>query len=66
MLKVTELNGHDYYINPDQIEKIDKNPDTVITLITGKKLVVKETPEYIVDKYIEVKRKIFGIAGGSK
>lgn len=66
MLKVTELNGHDYYINPDQIEKIDKNPDTVITLITGKKLVVKETPEYIVDKYIEVKRKIFSIAGGSK
>jgi flagellar protein FlbD len=64
MLQLTELNGHEYFQNPDSIVRIDKNPDTTLTLITGKKVVVKETPEEVVDKYIEVKRKIFSVSGG--
>ncbi|MGM0608406.1 MAG: flagellar FlbD family protein [Candidatus Muiribacteriota bacterium] len=65
MIKVTEFSGIEYYLNPDCILRVDKHPDTTITLTTGKKVVVKEPPENIVDKYIEVKRKIFSVSGGN-
>ena len=35
---------HDFYLNPDLIQLIEANPDTVITLTNGSKFVVAETP----------------------
>jgi flagellar protein FlbD len=35
---------HDVYVNPDLIQVIDANPDTVIVLANGTKFVVSETP----------------------
>lgn len=64
MILLTELNGKKYYLNPDLIEKIESSPDTVISLTTGKKLVVRESAEDVVDKYIKVKNKIFKIPEG--
>lgn len=58
MIKVTRLNGKEYYINFDLIETIEQTPDTVITLRDGKKYVVLETTEDIIDKIIEFKRKV--------
>ena len=42
MIEVTRLNGVVYYINPHQIEYIELNPDTTITMLSGKRLVVQE------------------------
>lgn len=36
-------------LNADLIELIERTPDTVITLIDGRKLVVQESPETVVD-----------------
>ena len=48
MVKVTKLNRKDeFYINPCMIETIEKTPDTVITLINGKKYVVSDPIEEI-------------------
>ncbi|NPV28211.1 MAG: flagellar FlbD family protein [Firmicutes bacterium] len=48
MIKVTRLNGEEFYVNSDLIEFIEKTPDTVLTLTTGRKIVVKEDiPEII-------------------
>ena len=42
MIKVTNFNKDEFYINPCMIETIEKTPDTVITLINGKKYVVAD------------------------
>jgi len=62
LIKVTRLNGVEYWLNPHQIEMMEKNPDTTVTLVTGKKIVVRETPEQIIERIIEYRRKL-GQAG---
>ncbi|MFA7572416.1 MAG: flagellar FlbD family protein [Lutispora sp.] len=59
MIKVTRLNGKEYYINFDLIETIEETPDTVLTLRDGKKYVVTETTAEILNRIIDFKRKIF-------
>jgi flagellar protein FlbD len=59
MIKVTNINGIGYYLNSELIELIESIPDTLITLRDGKKHYVKETPEEVVGKIIEFKRRIF-------
>ncbi|MEH6942169.1 flagellar FlbD family protein [Bacillus sp. JJ722] len=47
MIKVTRLNGKSYNINALYIEMVESNPDTTITLSNGKKYVVKESEQEI-------------------
>ncbi|ADD02489.1 flagellar FlbD family protein [Thermoanaerobacter mathranii subsp. mathranii str. A3] len=61
MIYVTRLNNEEFVVNADLIEFIEKTPDTVISLTTGKKIVVKETPEEIIKKVIDYKKRIFTI-----
>ncbi|MDF2594869.1 MAG: flagellar FlbD family protein [Clostridia bacterium] len=58
MIKLTKLNAQEFVINSDLIETIEHTPDTVITVTTGNKYVVKEHQEEIINKIIEYKRKI--------
>ena len=61
MIKVNKLNRKDeFYINPSMIEIIEKTPDTVITLINGKKYVVADPLEEIL-QIIENYYKITGM-----
>ena len=53
MIKVTKLNKETFYINPTLIEMVEKTPDTVITLINGKKIIVSESTEEMKDIFIE-------------
>ncbi|MDK2917393.1 MAG: flagellar protein FlbD [Candidatus Petromonas sp.] len=59
MIYVTRLNGEVFAINPDLIEFIDSTPDTVISMTTGKKIVVSESIDEIIVKIIKYKRKIY-------
>lgn len=59
MIKVTRLNGEEFYINPDLIQYIEKTPNTVITLTNDKKVVVKEEVEEVIERIVAFKRKIF-------
>ncbi len=65
MIKVTRLNGSEYWLNPHLIEVIEKKPDTTITLVSGKKIVVKETPEELIKEIIEYRKKL-GISSNEK
>ena len=48
MIEVTRLNGERFVVNADHIEFLEATPDTVITLDTGRKLVVREpVPEVV-------------------
>ena len=60
MIKVTRLNGVEYYINPHQIESIEIHPDTTLLMLSGKHVVVKETVEELIDMIIEYRSKIGG------
>lgn len=52
MIKVTRLNGTEMMVNSDLIEIMEETPDTVISLITGRKLVVKESVEVLRSRVI--------------
>ena len=59
MIEVTRLNLKKIVINCELIEYIEANPDTVITLTTGNKFVIKESIEETIEKVINFKKKIF-------
>lgn len=59
MINVTGLDDKDYVISADQIEKVEHIPETVITLVNGRKYLVKESNDEIVRRVIEYKRKIY-------
>jgi len=59
VIKVTGLNGKEFYLNAEFIEKIEANPDTTITLYNGKKYIVAEPVEEVVKRIYEYKRKVF-------
>ena len=58
MIEVTRLNGKKYWINPHQIESMEQNPDLTLMLLSGKKVVVSDTPEEVVNKVVEYRRRI--------
>lgn len=59
MIRVTGLDHVDYVINAEQIEKIEEIPESVITLISGKKYLVTDSSEELINKIIEYKRRIY-------
>jgi len=59
MIKVTRLNHTALILNSDMIEHIEITPDTVITLTSGQKFMVLETPEEIVDEVISFRKSLY-------
>lgn len=60
MIALHRLNGQPIFVNCDLIEAIEVTPDTVVTLISGNKLIVTDSPDDIQARIIEFKRKIHG------
>lgn len=58
MIEVTRLDGKMYYINPHQIEYMESNPDTTLTMLSGKRLVVKDDVETVIDRIVEYRKRI--------
>ena len=60
MICVTLLDDREYYVNPHQIEYIETNPDTTLVMLSGKRLIVKEQVQQIIDRIVEYRRRIGG------
>ncbi len=58
MITVTRLNDTQFVINAELIKTIERTPDTVITLLNGDRVMVKEPVEEIVRRAIEYARSI--------
>ena len=56
MLRLTRLDGRVIVINSDLIEFVESTPDTLISLTTGKKIMVRETDEQIIYKVAAFRR----------
>jgi flagellar protein FlbD len=50
MIKVTRLNGTEYYVNPHQIECIEIRPDTTLMMLSGKSHIVREEADDVLGK----------------
>jgi flagellar protein FlbD len=47
VITLTRISGNAFVLNCDLIERIDSTPDTVVSLVDGKKYVVLESPATI-------------------
>jgi uncharacterized protein YlzI (FlbEa/FlbD family) len=58
MIQLTRLNGHPLIVNSDLIKMIENAPDTVISLVNGEKIVVRETGEQILERIVQFRRRV--------
>jgi len=58
MIKLTRLNDSVLFLNSDLIESFDSQPDTLIIMTNGNKVIVKENTEEILQRIIEFKAKV--------
>lgn len=58
MIKVTRLDGKEFYVNPHQIEYIEANPDITLIMLSGKRLVVREDYQSVFERIVEYRRLI--------
>lgn len=59
MIRVKRLNGEEFVVNCELIEFIEETPDVVITLTTGKKIVVQSSIDEIIKETIAYKNSIY-------
>ena len=62
LIELTRYNGESFVLNADQIEMVEGAPDTIIRLLSGKKIHVRETVEQVVDLVLGWSRRIHQIA----
>ncbi len=59
MIALTRLNGHPVMVNSDLIEQLEETPDTVVTLTSGNRLIVRDKMQDIQQKIVDFKRRIY-------
>lgn len=64
MIEVTRLNGQSLVINAELIECVESTPDTVVSLNTGRKIVVREGVDEVVRRVIEYRRRVLRHSDG--
>jgi flagellar protein FlbD len=57
MIELTKYNDQVFLLNCDLIETVEETPDTVITLLNGKKLIVKENRTEIYERICDYRKK---------
>ena len=60
MIPLRRLNNQPIMVNPDLIESLEATPDTVVTLTSGNKLIVRDTMDEVRERIVEFKRRIYG------
>jgi len=59
MINLTGLNKEEFILNAEVIEKIETMPETLITLTNGKRYIVLESTDIVIEKILKYKRRIF-------
>ena len=59
MIQLTRLNSMPLTVNSDLIKFIEQAPDTVITLVTGEKIIVRENAQEVLERVIQFRRSVF-------
>ncbi len=59
MIEVTKINGVKILVNPHLLEIVEETPDTVLTLTTGRKIIVKESRQDIKNLVKLYRKEVF-------
>lgn len=59
MIEITKLNGDKLFLNAELIETVEETPDTVISLTTGRKIIVKESRQDVKNLVKSYRKDIF-------
>jgi uncharacterized protein YlzI (FlbEa/FlbD family) len=58
MIQLTRLNNKPLMVNSDLIKFVEQSPDTLVTLITGEKIVVLEPAQEVLTRVVEFRRAV--------
>ena len=58
MIELTRLNGNPIMLNSDLIKTAEASPDTMLTLINGEKLIVRETCDEVIDRVLVYRARL--------
>ena len=61
MIEITKINGVKILVNADLIEIVEETPDTVMTLTTGRKIIVKESRQEVNNLVKSYRKELFAI-----
>ncbi len=62
MITVNRLDNRVVVVNADLIKMIESTPDTIITLINGDTLIVKDSVDDVVRRAIDYQRQVHGFS----
>ena len=62
MVTLTRITGTQFALNPDLIERVDRTPDTVITLVDGTKYLVRESLDEVVRAILDYRAQVLASA----
>jgi flagellar protein FlbD len=58
MIEVTRLNGNPMVLNSDLIKTAEASPDTMLTLINGEKLIVRESCDEVMERVVAYRARL--------
>jgi flagellar protein FlbD len=61
MIELTRLNGRSMVVNSDLIKTAEASPDTMLTLINGEKLIVREAIGEVVEKVLAYRSRLLSV-----
>ena len=61
MIEVTRLNGHPMMLNSDLIKTAEASPDTMLTLINGEKLIVREEIAEVTERILAYRSRLLAV-----
>ncbi|MGD0911877.1 MAG: flagellar FlbD family protein [Terracidiphilus sp.] len=63
MIELTRLNGNAMVVNSDLIKTAEASPDTMLTLINGEKLIVREEIGEVIERVLVYRARLLAAAG---
>lgn len=61
MIELTRLNGTPIMLNSDLIKTAEASPDTMLTLINGEKIIVREAPEEVTERVLAYRARLLAL-----
>lgn len=61
MIELTRLNGSPILLNSDLIKIAEVSPDTMLTLVNGEKMIVREDPAEVVERVLAYRARLLAL-----
>ncbi len=58
MIKLSKIDGRSIVVNADEIETVEAFHDTTLSLKSGKKIIVNDSPDEIIEMVVNYRKRI--------